>query len=61
MIDWLKKQDRNEFTYWVGLFLLFIGISASVSIATALTVIGAAMSLESVLTSYLATWISEKK
>jgi hypothetical protein len=60
MTNWLRKQDRNELTYWVGLVMLFIGLSLSVSVATALAVCGGAMALESVLTSYLATWISEK-
>ena len=60
MTNWLRKQDRNELTYWVGLAMLFIGLCFSVSVATALAVAGGAMALESVLTSYIATWMSEK-
>lgn len=60
MIAWLKSQDRNEVTYWIGLLMLFIGMSLRVSVATALVVVGGAMALESVITSYLATWIVSK-
>lgn len=56
-MTWLKSLDRNEVTYWVGLAMLFIGLSLRVSVATALIVTGAAMALESVVTSYLATWL----
>lgn len=56
-MTFLKSLDRNEKTYWVGLAMLFVGLSLSVSVATALTVTGAAMALESVATSYLATWL----
>lgn len=54
----LKSLEREEVTYWLGLVLLFIGLSAGVSVATALIVTGAAMASESVITSYLATWLS---
>lgn len=56
-MKFLQSIDRNEMTYWAGLAMLFIGLSLSVSVATALTVTGAAMALESVATSYLATWL----
>lgn len=58
MILWIKSLNRNEVTYWVGLALLFVGLSLRVSVATALIVTGAIITLESVLTSYLATWLS---
>lgn len=58
MILWIKSLNRNEVTYWVGLALLFVGLSLRVSVATALIVIGAVITLESVFTSYLATWFS---
>ncbi len=57
----LTSIDRNELTYWLGLLLLFIGLAAGVSAATALTVIGAVIVGESVLTSYLAQWIKARK
>ncbi|MDX9955719.1 MAG: hypothetical protein RBT75_16580 [Anaerolineae bacterium] len=60
MTDWLKSFDRNEVTYWVGLVMMFIGLTLGVSIETALVVTGSAMALESVITSYLATWLSLK-
>ena len=60
MINWLRKQDRNELTYWLGLLMLFVGLSLGVSITTALWTVGAAMAIESVTTSYLAMYLSEK-
>jgi hypothetical protein len=53
---WFTSLDRNELSYWIGLLMLFAGLSLSVSVATALTVTGAVMAAESVLTSYLANW-----
>jgi hypothetical protein len=47
-------RDRNELTYWLGLVLLFIGLTWSDSLFKALVVVGGIMALESVLTSYLA-------
>lgn len=61
MITWLRSLDRNELTYWLGLLMLFIGLALSVSAATALIVVGAAIAGESVLTSYLAAWIGARK
>jgi uncharacterized membrane protein YqgA involved in biofilm formation len=58
MMKWLRTQDRNELTYWLGLLILFIGLSMSVSTATALVVVGAVMAVESVITSYLSTWMA---
>lgn len=56
----LKSIEREEVTYWVGLGMLFAGLTISVSVATALVVTGAVIALESVVTSYLATWIGIK-
>lgn len=61
LLNWFRTQDRNELTYWLGLLMLFAGLSLSVSVATALVVTGAAVAFESVITSYLATWMREKK
>jgi hypothetical protein len=61
LVPWLGTLDRNERVYWIGLLFLFIGLSLRVSVATAFVVVGAAMAVESVITSYLATWMSEKK
>lgn len=57
-MNFLKSLDRNEKSYWVGLVMLFIGLTLNVSVATALMVTGAVMALESVITSYLATWLN---
>ena len=51
MKEWLKSLNRNEVTYWVGLAMLFVGLTLSVSVATALVVIGAIVAAESVITS----------
>lgn len=58
MIGWLKSLEPNEKTYWLGLGLLFAGLSLGVSVATALIVVGAGMALESVITSYLVSWMT---
>ena len=60
MRAWLQSLEREEVTYWVGLALLFTGLTIRVSIATALIVTGAVIALESVVTSYLATWLTVK-
>ena len=60
----LKSLDRNEVVYWIGLAMLFAGLALNVSVATALVITGGAMAAESVITSYLATWmgsLSRKK
>jgi hypothetical protein len=55
-----KSLEREEVTYWVGLALLFVGLTIRVSVATALIVTGAIIALESVVASYLATWLAFK-
>lgn len=60
-MNWLRSLDRNEVTYWLGLLMLFAGLTVRVSVETALIVVGASVAAESVVTSYLATWMSEKK
>ncbi len=56
MKPWLNSLDRNEVTYWIGLIMLFVGLSMRVSVETALIVVGAVIAAESVITSYLAMW-----
>lgn len=58
MKTWLKSLERNEVTYWIGLFLLFLGLAILVSVAMALVVVGGAIAAESVITSYLAMWMA---
>jgi hypothetical protein len=59
-MNFLKSLDPNQLTYWLGMLMLFVGLSLSVSVATALVTVGAAIAAESVVTSYLATWVAEK-
>lgn len=56
-MKWIKSLDRNEVTYWVGLVMLFLGLTLSVSAATALIVTGALIALESMVTSFFETWL----
>ncbi len=58
MKTWLKSLERNEVTYWIGLFLLFVGLAILVSVAMALVVVGGVIAAESVITSYLAMWMA---
>ena len=57
---WFLPLDSNERHYWLGLVLLFVGLSWGVSVATGLTVVGAVIAGESVVTSYLAQWIKAR-
>jgi hypothetical protein len=50
----LRSMDLNARTYWVGLLMLFIGLSWFASLALALMVVGGGMAVESVITSYVA-------
>lgn len=61
LVEWLHSVDRNELTYWLGLLMLFVGLAVGVSTATALIVVGAVVTGESVVTSYLAAWIGARK
>ncbi len=58
MKKWLESLDQNEITYWAGLMMLFVGLTLRVSVETALVIVGTAMAAESVITSYLASWIA---
>jgi hypothetical protein len=57
---WLRFEDRNEKTFWLGLLMLFVGLAFSYSVFTALTVVGAGLALESVITSYLVGVLNSK-
>ncbi len=61
LIGWVRAQDRQDLTFMAGCLLLFLGLSISENIATALSVVGAVLAVESVLTSYVAAWISTRK
>lgn len=60
MIKFFASADKSEIKYYLGLTVLFFGLAFSVSAATAAAVIGAIVVAESVVTSYLATWFSER-
>ena len=59
-MNYLKSLDPNQLTYWLGMVMLFVGLSLSVSVATALIVSGGAIAAEAVITSYLAMWLARK-
>ena len=54
LFAWLRSLDPNQRNYWMGLFLLLIGLTFFASFPLALTVVGGVMAVESVITSYLA-------
>lgn len=58
MKRWLQSLNRNEVAYWLGLLMVFAGLAVRVSAETALVVVGAVVVAESVITSYLATWMA---
>jgi len=60
MKNWILHLDANQRNYWLGLLLLLAGLSWGVSVATALTVVGAVLAGESVITSYMAQWIKAR-
>lgn len=53
--------ERSEKTYWLGLLILFAGLSLGVSVATALIVTGSVISAESVVTSYMAAALKARQ
>lgn len=61
LLSFLQSPERNELAYWLGLLLLFLGLSVGVSVATAFIVTGAIITGESVLTSYVASWLGARK
>ena len=60
MKKWFNSLEAIERNYWLGLALLFLGLAWGVSVATGLTVVGAVIAGESVITSYLAQWIKAR-
>jgi hypothetical protein len=61
LFAWLSTQDRNDKTYFLGLLMLFLGLTWLSSVFMALTVVGAAMALESAITSYLVAVLNSRK
>lgn len=60
-MSWVKSIGRNEVTFWLGLAGVFAGLARSVSVETALLVVGSVLVLESMVTSYLVTWINARQ
>ncbi len=60
LIAWLRSLERSEQTYWLGMIMLFVGLTWSVSVFVALIVVGAGIAIESVITSYLALWFGSR-
>ena len=60
-IEGLQAMDPNQRNYWLGLLMLFIGLTWLESIFMALAVVGAAMIIESTITSYMAGLINSRK
>ncbi len=60
LFAWLNTQERSDKTYWLGLSMLFIGLTWWSSLFMAMIVVGASMAAESVLTSYLAGVLKAK-
>lgn len=59
MKTWISKLDTNDVFYYAGLVMLFVGLSLSVSVATALTVVGAALAVVSFINSLVVVWLSK--
>ena len=56
----LAALNPNEVTYWLGLGTLFVGLTRSVSLETALIVLGTVLTTVSVFNSFFVTWLSAK-
>ena len=57
---WWQALERSEKNYWLGLLMLFMGLTWSESIFVALTCTGAVIAIESVLTSYWVGWLASR-
>lgn len=58
---WLSTRDRNELVFWLGLAMLFVGLSLSVSIATGLLWTGGVLIADGMISSYLEGWLMSKR
>ena len=58
MKAWLLKLEANDWLYFIGLGLLFAGLASSVSTATALSVVGGVLIVQSTAKAYFVTWLS---
>lgn len=60
LVKWMQAMDRNERFYLLGLIMMLIGFSYSLSLFVALAVVGSVMVVESVITSYMAGMINSR-
>lgn len=61
IVETLRAMDPNQRNYWLGLLLLFAGLTGLISMFMALMVTGAVMIVESTITSYMAALINARK
>lgn len=59
--SWLSSRSRNDLVFWLGLALLCLGVSLTVSIATGLLWTGAVMIVDGMVSSYLEAWLMTRK
>lgn len=60
-IQWFSSLDKNLLAYWLGLLMLFAGLSLGISIAMALSVVGGVLVFTSAASSFFLTWLSVEK
>lgn len=58
MKTWLLQLEANDWLYFAGLGLLFAGLTAAVSVATGLIVVGSTLIVQSTARAYFVTWLS---
>lgn len=60
-MKFLKNLGSNQVMYWLGMSMMFTGLSLSVSVATALAVCGGIIAFVEIATSYLNAWLERIK
>jgi hypothetical protein len=59
--DMVKRFDANDGMFYAGLVLLFAGLAVSVSVGTALGVVGAVLSSVALVNSYVRLIVTSKQ
>lgn len=59
-LTWYQAADKNTLAYWSGLALLGLGVTLSVSVATALVVVGAILVVISTASSFYMTHLATR-
>lgn len=57
----MNRLDANDWLYFLGLLLLALGLAWGVSIATALSVVGAVLVVQSTARAYFMTWLTQRR